>query len=123
MSTDNLPEQLRDHKPYFGCQGCIELRDEAADALDAKDAEIERLRAELDCFETVPVTDELIEQTCVYFHDAYERAAIGAGWETQIASRKPWADVPEANKQTMRDTIKQVLPMMPVQYRKAGGQS
>jgi len=38
-------------------------------------------------------------------HDAYEKAAVGAGWETQQASRKPWADVPEANKATMRAAV------------------
>jgi hypothetical protein len=38
-------------------------------------------------------------------HDAYEQAALGAGWETNPASRKPWADVPEANKATMRAAV------------------
>ncbi len=54
-------------------------------------------------------TNEDVEELCVLFHDAYEKAAIGAGWETQERSRKPWADVPEANKETMRETIRIVL--------------
>jgi len=46
-----------------------------------------------------------IEQACEIMHDAYEKAAVGAGWETQASSRKPWADVPEANKVTMRAAV------------------
>lgn len=47
-----------------------------------------------------------IERLCEVMHDAYERAAAGLGWETQAASRKPWADVPEANKATMRVAVR-----------------
>jgi hypothetical protein len=43
-----------------------------------------------------------VEALCVLFHEAYEAAATEAGWETQERSRKPWAEVPEANKATMR---------------------
>lgn len=50
-----------------------------------------------------------VEQVCEVMHDAYERAAVGAGWETQLASRKPWADVPEANKATMRAAVSALL--------------
>lgn len=46
-----------------------------------------------------------IERYCEVMHDAYEAAAVSAGWETQAASRKPWADVPEANKATMRVAV------------------
>lgn len=46
-----------------------------------------------------------IESACEVMHDAYEKAAVGAGWETQKASRKPWAEVPEANKVTMRASV------------------
>lgn len=42
-------------------------------------------------------------------HDAYEKAAVGAGWETQQASRKAWAEVPEANKVTMRAAVRALL--------------
>lgn len=50
-----------------------------------------------------------IETACEVMHDAYEQAAVGAGWETQEASRKPWADVPEANKDTMRAAVSALL--------------
>lgn len=53
--------------------------------------------------------DKRIEAACEVMHDAYERAAIGAGWETQTASRKPWTDVPEANKATMRAAVAALL--------------
>lgn len=52
---------------------------------------------------------EDVEKACEVMHDAYERAAVGAGWETNTASRKPWADVPEANKQTMRAAVRALL--------------
>jgi hypothetical protein len=50
-----------------------------------------------------------VEQACQVMHDAYEKAAVGAGWETNPASRKPWADVPEANKVTMRAAVGALL--------------
>lgn len=50
-----------------------------------------------------------VERYCELMHDAYERAARGAGWETQAASRKPWSDVPEANKATMRAAVAALL--------------
>ena len=34
---------------------------------------------------------------------------MGAGWETQQASRKPWADVPEPNRVTMRASVRALL--------------
>lgn len=46
-----------------------------------------------------------VERACEVMHDAYEKAAIGAGWETNPASRKPWGDVPEPNKETMRAAV------------------
>lgn len=42
-------------------------------------------------------------------HNAYEDAAVDAGWETQKASRKPWSEVPEANKITMRAAVAALL--------------
>ena len=42
-------------------------------------------------------------------HDAYERAAMITGWETQKASRKPWSEVPDANKATMRHSVAALL--------------
>jgi hypothetical protein len=50
-----------------------------------------------------------VERACEVMHDAYEAAAVGAGWETQQASRKPWADVPEANKATMRAAVSALI--------------
>jgi hypothetical protein len=53
--------------------------------------------------------DVKVEELCVLFHNAYEAAAVQEGWETQERSRKPWADVPPANKATMRATVREVL--------------
>lgn len=53
--------------------------------------------------------DARVELACEVMHDAYERAAVGAGWETNPASRKPWSDVPEANKATMRAAVSALL--------------
>lgn len=48
------------------------------------------------------VTDcPLCSLSCEALHDHYEAAAVEVGWETQDRSRKPWADVPEANRRTM----------------------
>lgn len=57
----------------------------------------------------VEAYESRVEAGCVVMHDAYEKAAVGAGWETQQASRKPWADVPEANKVTMRAAVVALL--------------
>ena len=46
-----------------------------------------------------------IEHLCEVMHDAYEAAAVQEGWETQERSRKPWSEVPEANKATMRVAV------------------
>ena len=46
---------------------------------------------------------------CEVMHDAYEEAAKSEGWETQVQSRKPWSDVPEANKATMRVAVRALL--------------
>jgi len=54
-------------------------------------------------------TEQQIETACEVMHDAYEQAAVGAGWETNPASRKPWADVPEPNKATMRSAVGALL--------------
>lgn len=54
----------------------------------------------------------LVEECCEVMHDAYEAAAVETGWETQERSRKPWADVPEANKVTMRRAVSALLAHM-----------
>jgi hypothetical protein len=56
------------------------------------------------------ISDEQIEAWCEVMHDAYEKAAVEAGWETQERSRVPWADVPEENKQTMRAAVRALVP-------------
>lgn len=53
--------------------------------------------------------EEIVEQACEIMHDAYEAAALAEGWETQARSNKPWADVPEANKATMRTAVRALL--------------
>ena len=51
-----------------------------------------------------------VEHYCELMHDAYERGAIIHGWETNPASRhQDWADVPEANKATMRLAVAALL--------------
>lgn len=55
------------------------------------------------------MSDAQIERACEIMHDAYEKAAAEAGWETQKRSRVPWADVPEANKKTMRAAVRALL--------------
>lgn len=54
----------------------------------------------------------LIEQACEIMHGAYEGAAVDAGWETQARSRVPWADVPDANKVTMRAAVSALLDFL-----------
>lgn len=53
--------------------------------------------------------EKLIEEACEAMHDAYEAAAVREGWETQERSRKPWAEVPDANKRTMRAAVAAAL--------------
>lgn len=50
-----------------------------------------------------------LDELCEVMHDAYEKAATSNGWVTQDASRKPWADVPEANKAAMRAAVCSLL--------------
>jgi hypothetical protein len=63
------------------------------------------LRARLAALEPVSV-----EEACRRMHEAYERHAATLGWETQKLSRvRRWDDVPDANKETMRATIREVF--------------
>lgn len=41
------------------------------------------------------------EQLAEKFHETYERLAPSYGYKTREESAKPWADVPEKNKQLM----------------------
>jgi hypothetical protein len=63
-------------------------------------------------YAAAPSRRNLIERLCEAQHDAYEAAAVEAGWQTQEQSRKPWAEVPEANKQTMRASMRAVLRVL-----------
>ena len=56
-----------------------------------------------------PASDELLERLCRTMHYAYESAAAMEGWETQIASRTTWEEVPDANKRTMRQAVQALL--------------
>lgn len=60
--------------------------------------------------EPAPAANCEVEEACEVMHDAYERAAIVHAWETDPASRhQDWAEVPEANKATMRDAVRALL--------------
>ncbi len=61
-----------------------------------------------------PLSANDIEQACEVLHDAYEAAATQHGWKTQEASRKPWSDVPDANKATMRSAVGVLLSRLSV---------
>ena len=54
---------------------------------------------------------QLVDEACQVLHAAYEDAAVIHGWDTQARSRKPWAEVPEENKATMRAAV--ARPMDP----------
>ena len=43
------------------------------------------------------------------FHEPYERLAPSFGYETREASAKPWADVPENNRQLMTAVCAEIL--------------
>lgn len=60
---------------------------------------------------TEPSPDD-VERFCIYLHEAYENAAAENGWATQQASRKPWSEVPEANKATMRHAVARLVPVV-----------
>ncbi len=49
------------------------------------------------------------EQIAQAFHEAYERLAPDFGYKTREASAKPWADVPEQNKQLMVAVVQALL--------------
>jgi predicted metal-dependent enzyme (double-stranded beta helix superfamily) len=61
---------------------------------------------------TRPGFDDMVERACELMHVTYEETAPQFGWETQTASRKPWADVPEPNKRAMRAAVAAVHLMI-----------
>ncbi len=52
------------------------------------------------------------EQLAQLFHETYERLAPQFGYETRKESAKPWADVPEQNKQLMIAVAGELLQHM-----------
>lgn len=49
------------------------------------------------------------EQVAQQFHETYERLAPEHGYRTREASAKPWADVPDTNKQLMIAVVYELL--------------
>ncbi|NML55410.1 hypothetical protein HHL19_16705 [Streptomyces sp. R302] len=49
------------------------------------------------------------EEIAQQFHEAYEDLAPSHGYETREASRKPWPEVPEANRSLMVAVIDRLL--------------
>jgi len=48
-----------------------------------------------------------------HMHEIYERLAPKFGWETQKASRRPWDEVPEHNRELMIATMAEgFLPLL-----------
>lgn len=52
---------------------------------------------------------KLAEQIAERFHDTYERLAPDHGYETREASRKPWSEVPENNRELMTAVVQELL--------------
>lgn len=89
--------------PRSPCPGCevVQLRGQLA--------LIEEFGGATLVISTEPFNDAKIEQACEVLHDAYEKAAAENGWQTQAKSRVPWAQVPEANKATMRVAVRALI--------------
>lgn len=103
MGPENLEYQLNNAR-YLQSRGYPEQEEHIARLENAI-----RIRDE-DAAAAMPVPDDRIERLCEVLHDAYEAAAVDQGWQTQQASRKPWAEVPEANKATMRAAVRAIVP-------------
>lgn len=54
------------------------------------------------------MSPDFIESACAVMHDAYEKAAPKNGWSSQVGP-KPWSEVPESNKETMRAAVGALL--------------
>lgn len=52
------------------------------------------------------------ERLAQLFHETYERLAPDFEYKTREASAKPWADVPEQNKQLMIAVAAELLPQI-----------
>jgi hypothetical protein len=51
------------------------------------------------------------EQIAQAFHEIYERLAPDFGYETREASAKPWAEVPEQNRQLMVAVVQTLIDL------------
>lgn len=107
-----LVEKVRElHRPYEapqlnGSGSLTGVRDECVTC--ETNWPCQTIRALTEAERTLPS----VEHACEVMHDAYEAAAVAAGWETQERSRKQWAEVPEANKVTMRVAVSAVLALL-----------
>jgi hypothetical protein len=52
------------------------------------------------------------ESIAKLFHEAYERLAPAFGYETRVASRVTWEEVPERNRQLMIAVAGEVLALL-----------
>ena len=88
-------------------------REDVLDILDEEEWRVLAIAAVLALPAVQPdIKPDLLEAACVAAHNAYEAAAHEAGWTTNIQSRKPWAEVPEANKAAMRAGIGAALALI-----------
>jgi len=64
------------------------------------------------------IGEDDVERLCAVHHDAYEEAARTRGWATNLNCRCSWAELPAANKDTMRAAMRALLANLPsVQFR------
>ena len=69
-----------------------------------------------------PLGGEEVERIARAFHESYEEFAIGFGWKTQEASKRPWEEIPEANRQVMLATVEDLLHRGILTQLPSGGQ-
>lgn len=58
----------------------------------------------------------IVDRLCVVMHNAYEEAAIANGWATQESTRVPWNELPQANRDTMRASVRALLSFLTLAY-------
>jgi hypothetical protein len=51
----------------------------------------------------------IAEKIAKAFHESYERQAPYFGYKTREASAKPWADIPQDNKELMISVVQDLL--------------
>lgn len=57
-----------------------------------------------------------IDWVASQFHEVYEQIAIALGYETRRDSAVPWEDVPDLNKNLMRQTVARLLTRDVISY-------